>query len=76
MNNENENITNQSITAIAKSSNKFKAAEVSKHGGVIEVTKTKTSKENAVSWRDFAVECGLSIEPVTEEVSCEHSCCR
>lgn len=67
MNNENENMSEQTVTAIAKSGSKLKAVELCKRGGTIEVTKTKSSEENVINWQDFAVKCGLSIVPVTQE---------
>ncbi len=67
MSNENENMTEQTITAIAKSGSRLKAVELYKRGGIIEVTKTKSSEENVINWQDFAVKCGLSIEPITDE---------
>ena len=66
MNNENENITEQSVTSIAKSAGRLKAVELRKAGDVIDVISTKSSAENVINWEDFAVKCGLSIEPIEE----------
>jgi hypothetical protein len=66
MNNENGNMAEQSVTAIAKSAGKLKAVELRKRGDVIDVIKTRSSEENAVNWQDFAIKCGLSIEPLAE----------
>jgi hypothetical protein len=69
MNNENENILEHSVTAIAKSGNQLKAVELNRQGRAIEVIKTKSSKENVIDWQGFASECGLSVtnEHLTEE---------
>jgi hypothetical protein len=61
MNNENENILEHSVTAIAKSGNQLKAVELNRQGRAIEVIKTKSSKENVIDWQGFASECGLSV---------------
>ncbi|MEJ2647267.1 MAG: hypothetical protein P8016_02510, partial [Sedimentisphaerales bacterium] len=64
--NENGNIEEQSVIAIAKSAGRLKAVELRKRGNLIEVARTKSSEENVINWQDFAVKCGLSIEPLTE----------
>jgi hypothetical protein len=68
MNNENVNLTEQPVIAIAKSGSRLKAVELHMRGSAIEITRTKSSEENVNNWQDFAVKCDLSIEPVTEEV--------
>lgn len=60
--NENENILEQSVTAIAKSGNKLKAVDIKKQGTAIEVIMTKSGEENVLNWQDFAIKCGLSIQ--------------
>lgn len=67
MNNENEMIMEQTVTAIAKSGGRLKGVELRKLNGIIEVAGTKSGEENVTNWQDFAVKCGLSIEPVTTE---------
>ncbi len=67
MSNENEIITEKTVIAIAKSGGRLKSVELSKHGGVIEVTKTRSGEENVMKWQDFAVKCGLSIEAHASE---------
>ena len=64
--NENENMSEKSVTAIAKSGNKLKAVKLQKSGATIEVLQTKSSEENILNWQDFATQCGLSIEPTIE----------
>ncbi len=71
MANENENMLEQSVTAIAKSGNKLKAVDIRKQGTAIEVLMTKSGEENTFNWRDFAAKCGLSLES-TEEVEPEN----
>ena len=67
MANENENMLEHSVTAIAKSGNKLKAVEITKKGTTIEVLMTKSGEENIINWQDFAIKCGLSIELITED---------
>ncbi len=66
MANENENMLEQSVTAIAKSGNKLKAVDIRKRGMAIEVLMTKSSEENIFNWRDFAAKCGLSFDSAEE----------
>lgn len=64
--NENENMSEQSITAIAKSGSKLKAIKLQKTGTTIEVIQTKSSEENVINWQDFATQCGVSIDATAE----------
>jgi hypothetical protein len=50
----------RSAIAMAKDGNELKAVELRKHGELVEVLWTKSSKSN--NWRLFAAECGLSAE--------------
>jgi Tfp pilus assembly PilM family ATPase len=69
--NENGNISEQSVTAIAKSGNRLKAVDIRKQGTTIEVLMTKSSEENVFNWRDFAARCNVSFNS-TEEAESEN----
>ncbi len=66
--NNNEPYTGwQSVVAIVKDDNEFKGVELLKRGGAFEILWTRSSEDADVGWREFAVECGLSVESTALE---------
>jgi len=67
----NNNQTNmeiwQSVVAIVNDDNKFKGVALRKQGGSFEIFWTRSSEGSGADWREFAAECGLSVEPTALE---------
>lgn len=64
MNNDKTNEEmRQSIVAIAKDDNKFKGIELQSQDGSLEILWTRSDEGADTDWREFAVECDLSVEP-------------
>jgi hypothetical protein len=67
----NNNQTNmgiwQSVVAIVNDDNEFKGVALRKQGGSFEILWTRSSEGVGADWREFAAECGLSVEPTALE---------
>jgi len=67
----NNNQTNmeiwQSVAAIVNDDNEFKGVELRKQDGSFEILWTRSIADTDTNWRDFAAECGLSVEPTALE---------
>ena len=53
----------QSVVAIVNDDNEFKGVALRKQGGSFEILWTRSSEDFDTGWREFAAECGLSVEP-------------
>ena len=62
MNDNKSNIEWQSIVAIVNDDGVFKGVGLRKQGGAFEILWTRRSEDPDVGWREFASECGLSVE--------------
>lgn len=69
--NEYENQEQRSVIAIAKTDDEFRAVELRLQNGGLEVIWTKNKAADQTNWKDFAAECGLSVEP-TEQTQPEN----
>jgi hypothetical protein len=71
LNDMNNNQTNmgiwQSVVAIVNDDNEFKGVALRKQGGSFEILWTRSSEGVGADWREFAAECGLSVEPTALE---------
>jgi hypothetical protein len=67
MNNNKLNMGWQSVVAIVNDDNEFKGVELQKQGGSFEILWTRSSTDPDTDWREFAAECGLSVEPAALE---------
>jgi len=68
MNNNQTNIEIwQSVAAIVNDDNEFKGVELRKQDGAFEILWTRCSEDADTDWRDFAADCGLSVEPTALE---------
>ena len=67
MNNDRSNIEWQSVVAIVNEDGKFKGVGLRKQGGSFEILWTRRSEDPNVGFREFAAECGLSVERTTLE---------
>ena len=65
--NSDNNQVPQSVVAIARTDETFRAVELRKQNGAYEILFKKTGAENETDWQHFASECGLSMDPVTRE---------
>ena len=63
MNNNKSNMVWQSVVAIVNDDNEFKGVELRKQDGSFEILWTRSSVDADTGWREFAAECGLSVEP-------------
>jgi len=67
----NNNQTNmeiwQSVAAIVNDDNEFKGVELRKQDGSFEILWTRSIADTDTNWREFAAECGLSVEPTALE---------
>jgi len=64
MNNDKINtVIRQSIVAIVKDDNKLKGIELQNQDGSLEILWTRSGESTDSDWREFAAECGLSVEP-------------
>ena len=67
----NDNQTNmeiwQSVVAIVNDDNEFKGVELRKQDGSFEILWTRSIADADTDWREFAAECGLSVEPTALE---------
>jgi len=61
MNNDIPNIEWQSVVAIVNDDGRFKGVGLRKQGGSFEILWTLRSEEPDMDWREFAAECGLSV---------------
>ncbi len=61
-NNKISEVTEPTVIAIARQGDTLRGVELTKQADVLEVRWTKSSDAGEVSWRSFAVECGLSTE--------------
>ena len=59
----------QSVAAIVNDDNEFKGVELRQQDGSFEILWTRSSEEADTDWREFAAECGFSVEPTTLEDS-------
>jgi hypothetical protein len=67
MNNNQSNIEWQSVVAIVNDDGGFKGVGLHKQGGSFEILWTRSSEDPDVGWREFAAECGLSVERIMLE---------
>jgi len=57
----------QSVAAIVNDDNEFKGVELRKQDGSFEILWTRSIADTDTNWREFAAECGLSVEPTALE---------
>ena len=62
MNDNKSNNEWQSIVAIVNDDGVFKGVGLRKQGGSFEIFWTRRSEDPGIGWREFASECGLSVE--------------
>jgi hypothetical protein len=68
MNNDKTNMGMlQSVVAIINDDYEFKGVELRNQDGVFEILWTRSSEGTDADWREFATECGLSVEPTALE---------
>ncbi len=65
--NSDNNQMPQSVVAIARTDETFRAVELRKQNGAYEILFKKTGADDETSWQHFASECGLSIEPMVHK---------
>jgi hypothetical protein len=63
MNNDKSNVEWRSVVAIVNDDSEFKGLELRKQDGAFEILWTRSNEDADVGWREFAAECGLSVEP-------------
>ena len=62
MNNNQSNMEWRSVVAVVNDDGVFKGVGIHKQGGSFEILWTRSSEDPDAGWRDFAAECGLSVE--------------
>jgi hypothetical protein len=62
MNNNQSNMEWRSVVAVVNDDGVFKGVELHKQGFSFEILWTRSSEDSDAGWRDFAAECGLSVE--------------
>jgi len=62
MNNDKPNIEWHSVVAIVNDDGGFKGVGLRKQGGSFEILWLRRSEEPDMSWKEFAGECGLSVD--------------
>jgi hypothetical protein len=67
MNNDESNMRWRSVVAIANDDSEFKGVGLRKQDGSFEIIWTRSSEDADMGWREFAAECGLSVEPTFHE---------
>lgn len=62
MNNDKPNIDWQSVVAIVNDNSGFKGVGLRRQGGSFEILWLRRSEEPDMNWKEFAGECGLSVD--------------
>ena len=62
MNDDKSNIEWQSVVVIVNDDGTFKGVGLRKQSGTFEILWTRRNEDPAIGWREFAAECGLSVE--------------
>ena len=64
--NEYDNQVQQSVIAIAKTDDEFRAVELQEQNGTTKILWTKSSTADDKNWQAFAAECGISIGSIDQ----------
>ncbi|MHC4325239.1 MAG: PilN domain-containing protein [Planctomycetota bacterium] len=67
MNNETLNMGWRSVVAIVTEGGEYKGVALRIQDGSFEIFWTRSSDDGDKSWKEFAAECGLSVEPAFNE---------
>jgi hypothetical protein len=62
MNDDKSNIEWQSVVVIVNDDGTFKGVGLRKQSGTFEILWTRRNEDTTIGWREFAAECGLSVE--------------
>ncbi len=70
-NNVQNNQQKQSVIAIAKTDDGFRAVEVRRQNGTFELVWAKSSTAGSTDWQRFATECGVTLEATSTSESAQ-----